>query len=54
VVVVPRWLGALPRIATFVPYRVRDALGPGRTADAVARETYEHRISRQYGVKDGQ
>jgi NADP-dependent 3-hydroxy acid dehydrogenase YdfG len=52
VVTVPRWLGALPRVAAFVPYRVRDAIGVGRPMDVAARAAYERRVAEQYRVHD--
>jgi NADP-dependent 3-hydroxy acid dehydrogenase YdfG len=50
VVTVPRWLGALPWVAAFVPWRVRDALAGGSRApvDLAARAPYERRVAEQY------
>ena len=48
IVAVPRWMGALPRLAAFTPYRVVDALrrlGPGPEVDRAARADYERRVS---------
>jgi NADP-dependent 3-hydroxy acid dehydrogenase YdfG len=50
VLTVPRWLGALPRLAAFVPYRVRDALGVRGEVDVQARAAYERRVATQYAA----
>jgi short-subunit dehydrogenase len=48
-VVVPRWLGVLPRLAALTPYRVADGLrrftGRDQDVDAEARAPYERRVA---------
>jgi NADP-dependent 3-hydroxy acid dehydrogenase YdfG len=48
VVTVPRWLGVLPRVAAFMPYRLRDVLFSSSGYDADARADYERRVASQY------